>query len=108
MKTGRGVQWLGLYTSAETRKALGFREYCFTGALTRADVIQTCMYITDRAHADEVGRAHSELFDQVHVEPTDDSINAAVQWARDPARRRRGAVDPESRKPSVSEYVGSD
>jgi NitT/TauT family transport system substrate-binding protein len=40
IKTGRGVQWLGLYTSAETRKALGFREYCFTGALTRADVIQ--------------------------------------------------------------------
>jgi NitT/TauT family transport system substrate-binding protein len=40
IKTGRGIQWLGLYTSAETRKALGFREYCFTGALTRGDVIQ--------------------------------------------------------------------
>ena len=40
IKTGRGVQWLGLYTSADTRRALGFREYCFTGALTRAEVIQ--------------------------------------------------------------------
>lgn len=40
IKTGRGIQWLGLYTSAETRKALGFREYCFTGALTRGDVIE--------------------------------------------------------------------
>ncbi|HEV3086904.1 MAG TPA: ABC transporter substrate-binding protein [Candidatus Elarobacter sp.] len=40
IKTGRGVQWLGLYTSGDTRKALGFREYCFTGALTRGDVIQ--------------------------------------------------------------------
>jgi NitT/TauT family transport system substrate-binding protein len=40
IKTGRGVQWAGLYTSADTRRALGFREYCFTGALTRGDVIQ--------------------------------------------------------------------
>jgi len=40
IKTGRGVQWLGLYTSADTRRALGFREYCFTGALTRGEVIQ--------------------------------------------------------------------
>jgi NitT/TauT family transport system substrate-binding protein len=40
IKTGRGVQWLGLYTSSDTRKALGFREYCFTGALTRGEVIQ--------------------------------------------------------------------
>ncbi|MDB5028166.1 MAG: myristoyl transferase, partial [Candidatus Eremiobacteraeota bacterium] len=40
IKTGRGVQWLGLYTAADTRRALGFREYCFTGALTRAEVIQ--------------------------------------------------------------------
>jgi NitT/TauT family transport system substrate-binding protein len=39
MKTGRGVQWVGLYSAAETRKWLGFNEYCFTGALTRADVI---------------------------------------------------------------------
>jgi NitT/TauT family transport system substrate-binding protein len=40
IKTGRGAQWLGLYTSADTRKALGFREYCFTGALTRGEVIE--------------------------------------------------------------------
>ena len=40
VRTGRGVQWVGLYTAADTRKWLGFREYCFTGALTRADVIQ--------------------------------------------------------------------
>jgi NitT/TauT family transport system substrate-binding protein len=40
IKSGRGVQWLGLYTSGDTRKALGFREYCFTGALTRGEVIQ--------------------------------------------------------------------
>jgi NitT/TauT family transport system substrate-binding protein len=39
IKTGRGVQWVGLYSAAETRKWLGFNEYCFTGALTRADVI---------------------------------------------------------------------
>jgi NitT/TauT family transport system substrate-binding protein len=40
IKSNRGVQWLGLYTSADTRKALGFPNYCFTGALTRAEVIQ--------------------------------------------------------------------
>ncbi|HTD37087.1 MAG TPA: ABC transporter substrate-binding protein [Candidatus Limnocylindrales bacterium] len=40
IKTGRGAQWLGLYTSADTRKALGFREYCFTGALTRGEVVE--------------------------------------------------------------------
>ena len=40
IRTGRGVQWVGLYTSAETRKWLGFNDYCFTGALTRSDVIQ--------------------------------------------------------------------
>jgi NitT/TauT family transport system substrate-binding protein len=40
IKTGRGVQWVGLYTSSDTRKWLGFNEYCFTGALTRSEVIQ--------------------------------------------------------------------
>jgi NitT/TauT family transport system substrate-binding protein len=40
IKTGRGAQWAGLYTAAETRRALGFASYCFTGALTRAEVIQ--------------------------------------------------------------------
>jgi len=40
LKTNRAVQWAGLYTAAETRRALGFAQYCFTGALTRADVIQ--------------------------------------------------------------------
>jgi NitT/TauT family transport system substrate-binding protein len=40
VKTGRGVQWMGLYTAADTRRALGFPQYCFTGALTRAEVIQ--------------------------------------------------------------------
>ena len=40
IKSGRGAQWIGLYTSSDTNKALGFREYCFTGALTRGEVIQ--------------------------------------------------------------------
>ena len=40
VKTGRGAQWIGLYTAADTRKWLGFSEYCFTGALTRGEVIQ--------------------------------------------------------------------
>ncbi len=40
LKTNRAVQWVGLYTAADTRKALGFSSYCFTGALTRGDVIQ--------------------------------------------------------------------
>ncbi len=39
IKTGRGVQWLGMFTSGDTRKALGFGQYCFTGALTRGDVL---------------------------------------------------------------------
>jgi len=40
IKTGRGIQWLGMYTAADTRRGLGFSGYCFTGALTRGDVIQ--------------------------------------------------------------------
>jgi NitT/TauT family transport system substrate-binding protein len=40
IKTGRGIQWLGMYTAADTRRGLGFPGYCFTGALTRGDVIQ--------------------------------------------------------------------
>ena len=40
IKTGRGVQWLGMFTSGDTRRALGFGQYCFTGALTRADVLE--------------------------------------------------------------------
>lgn len=40
LKSNRAVQWLGLYNAADTRKALGFSQYCFTGALTRADVIE--------------------------------------------------------------------
>jgi NitT/TauT family transport system substrate-binding protein len=40
MKSGRGVQWLGMFTSGDTRRALGFGQYCFTGALTRGDVLQ--------------------------------------------------------------------
>ncbi|MBV9440929.1 MAG: ABC transporter substrate-binding protein [Candidatus Eremiobacteraeota bacterium] len=40
LKSGRAVQWIGLYTAADTRRALGFSQYCFTGALTRSEVIQ--------------------------------------------------------------------
>ncbi len=40
IKTGRGAQWTGLYTAGDTRRTLGFGSYCFTGALTRAEVIQ--------------------------------------------------------------------
>ncbi len=40
IKTGRGVQWAGLYSAADSRKWLGFPSYCFTGALTRAEVLQ--------------------------------------------------------------------
>lgn len=40
IKSNRGVQWLGLYTASDTRKALGFSDYCFTGALTRAEVVE--------------------------------------------------------------------
>jgi NitT/TauT family transport system substrate-binding protein len=40
IKSGRGVQWLGMFTSGDTRRALGFGQYCFTGALTRGDVIE--------------------------------------------------------------------
>ncbi len=40
IKAGRGVQWLGMFTSGDTRRALGFGQYCFTGALTRGDVLE--------------------------------------------------------------------
>ena len=40
MKQGRAVSVADMYTSAVTRQWLGFNNYCFTGALTRADVIQ--------------------------------------------------------------------
>ncbi|WP_067487660.1 RidA family protein [Actinomadura hibisca] len=33
--------------------------------LGRQDVVRTRMYVTDAAHADEVGRAHGELFGEV-------------------------------------------
>ncbi len=38
-----------------------------TAGATVDDVVRTRMYIVDRAHADAVGAAHSELFD--HVRP---------------------------------------
>ena len=40
IKQGRAVAVADMYTAAVTRQWLGFNNYCFTGALTRADVIQ--------------------------------------------------------------------
>jgi len=39
IRTGRAVANLELFTPAAVRAAMGFNSYCFTGALTRADVI---------------------------------------------------------------------
>jgi NitT/TauT family transport system substrate-binding protein len=39
IREGRAAAWLELYRAADVRKAIGFSSYCFTGALTRGDVI---------------------------------------------------------------------
>lgn len=39
IKAGTAVPLVDLFIPAQARKAIGFRSYCFTGALTRADMI---------------------------------------------------------------------
>ncbi len=39
IREGRAVSWLELYRTADVKRAIGFASYCFTGALTRGDVI---------------------------------------------------------------------
>ena len=39
MKAGTAVPLVDLFVPAQSRRAIGFHSYCFTGALTRADVI---------------------------------------------------------------------
>lgn len=40
VRAGRAAPFLELYRTADVRRAIGFSAYCFTGALTRADVLQ--------------------------------------------------------------------
>ncbi|MEU2610848.1 RidA family protein [Micromonospora sp. NPDC007271] len=53
--------------AAQTAQALriGLAALAEVGA-GPADVIRTRMYVTDRSHADEVGRAHNAVFGSVH------------------------------------------
>jgi NitT/TauT family transport system substrate-binding protein len=39
IREGRAAAWIELFHAADVRKAIGFSSYCFTGALTRGDVI---------------------------------------------------------------------
>ncbi|MGC4805819.1 RidA family protein [Micromonospora sp. DT233] len=52
--------------AAQTAQALriGLDALAEVGA-ERADVVRTRMYVTDRAYADEVGRAHNSVFGAV-------------------------------------------
>jgi enamine deaminase RidA (YjgF/YER057c/UK114 family) len=52
------------YQQAITAFGLGIEALAAAGC-PRAAVIATRMYITDRVHADEVGRAHHDTFDAV-------------------------------------------
>ena len=46
---------------------------------TRADTVQTRMYVVDvTAHADAVGRAHSEIFDDIRPAATMVGVSALV------------------------------
>jgi NitT/TauT family transport system substrate-binding protein len=40
IRDGRAAAWIELFHAADVRKAIGFSSYCFTGALTRGDVIE--------------------------------------------------------------------
>jgi NitT/TauT family transport system substrate-binding protein len=39
IREGRAAAWIELFHAADVRRAIGFSSYCFTGALTRGDVI---------------------------------------------------------------------
>jgi NitT/TauT family transport system substrate-binding protein len=39
IRDGRAAAWIELFHAADVRRAIGFSSYCFTGALTRGDVI---------------------------------------------------------------------
>jgi NitT/TauT family transport system substrate-binding protein len=39
IRDGRAAAWLELFHPADVKRAIGFSSYCFTGALTRGDVI---------------------------------------------------------------------
>jgi len=48
LRGGRGLSLLDLFIPAQARSAMGYEAYCFTGALTRADVIEKNPRLTQK------------------------------------------------------------
>ena len=67
---------------AQAQAAVAFQAALFAlerAGFSRADTVQTRMYVVDvAAHADEVGRAHSALFDDIRPAATMVGVSALV------------------------------
>ena len=67
---------------AQAQAAVAFRAALFAlerAGFSRADTVQTRMYVVDvTAHADAVGRAHSEIFDDIRPAATMVGVSALV------------------------------
>jgi NitT/TauT family transport system substrate-binding protein len=48
VRSGRGVPLVDLFVPAQARAAMGYHSYCFTGALTRAEVIAKNPLVTQK------------------------------------------------------------
>jgi enamine deaminase RidA (YjgF/YER057c/UK114 family) len=67
---------------AQAQAAVAFRAALFAlerAGFSRADTVQTRMYVVDvTAHADAVGRAHSEIFDDIRPVATMVGVSGLV------------------------------
>jgi enamine deaminase RidA (YjgF/YER057c/UK114 family) len=67
---------------AQSQAAVAFQAALFAlerAGFSRADTVQTRMYVVDvTAHADAVGRAHSEIFDDIRPAATMVGVSALV------------------------------
>jgi enamine deaminase RidA (YjgF/YER057c/UK114 family) len=67
---------------AQAQAAVAFRAALFAlerAGFSRADTVQTRMYVVDvTAHADAVGRAHSEIFDDIRPAATMVGVSGLV------------------------------
>jgi NitT/TauT family transport system substrate-binding protein len=105
IREGRAAAWIELFHAVDVRKAIGFSSYCFTGALTRGDVIaknpqRTQKVVNALVRAQKYMQIHSA--DEISGALTDEFRGGLTKdaWAPGyvhsaPAYTKNGEIPPE-------------
>jgi NitT/TauT family transport system substrate-binding protein len=102
VRAGRAATFLELFKTDDVRRAIGFSAYCFTGALTRADVVQKYPERTQRVVNALVRAQHTiatrtpealanDLSDEFRGGASKEDFAAALRHSR-PAYTQHGEI----------------